>query len=84
MYDDVATTKMYPSNDTRWGELNITQEHIKDFLDKLLEMTNKTTNGMHNDDEEESCSYYCNGLVKEVSLGYKSIHGYISLVVRVF
>lgn len=77
MYGNVASTKSYPPNDTAWNELNITRENIKDFLDKLLELSNKS----HIESEEDSCSYYCDGIVKEISLGYEKLHGYISLVV---
>lgn len=81
MYDSLTATKAYPPNDTSWGELNITRENIKDFLDKLLELTNKSNNALHDAADEDSCNYYCNGIVQDVSNGYKSIHGYISLVV---
>lgn len=83
MYDNVATTKSYPPNDTSWGELNITRENIKDFLDKLLELTNKS-NSLQIDDSEDTCNYYCDGFVKDLSQGYEKVHGYISLVVSGF
>lgn len=81
VYDNLAATRLYPPNDTSWGELNITRENIKDFLDKLLELTNKSNNALHVEENEDSCNYYCNGIVQDLSNGYKSIHGYISLVV---
>lgn len=51
-----------------------------------MELTNKTSNGQlaDGDEEEDNCQYYCNGLVQDFSVGYRSVHGYISLVVSVF
>lgn len=82
MYDQLVATKNYPPNGTSFGEFNITQQNLLDFLDKLRELRNNSTNAHYLDsDDTDNCNYYCNGLVQDLSVGYKSVHGYISLVV---
>ncbi|XP_055626466.1 G-protein coupled receptor dmsr-1 [Toxorhynchites rutilus septentrionalis] len=76
------------------SEHNITQEYVNDFLEKLFQSLNRINrsstatgddDGWDDDDLEQSnCSDYCKGIVREVLMDYKVLHGYIALVICVF
>lgn len=69
---------------------NLTEDHIKDFVTKSFEL-GKLINvsggvaGIATGDDvaDASACHYCNGFVKDLFGGYKSIHGYMSLAVCV-
>ncbi|XP_053685341.1 G-protein coupled receptor dmsr-1 [Sabethes cyaneus] len=73
---------------------NITHEYVNDFLEKLFQSLNKlnrtvASDGGDNDwdgdyGEHANCSDYCKGPVRDVMMEYKSMHGYITLVICVF
>lgn len=64
---------------------NLTEDHIKDFVTKSVQL-NKLINesGVDDDVGDSSACHYCNGFIKDIFGGYKNMHGYISLAVRVF
>ncbi|XP_039431555.1 G-protein coupled receptor dmsr-1 [Culex pipiens pallens] len=78
------------------SEHNITHEYVNDFLEKLfqsLNRVNRTTapafeddwgGGDSGPDEHGNCSDYCKGLVRDLLMDYKILHGYIALVICVF
>lgn len=96
VYNEYIASKMFQQNATKYFEsknisisdLNITQEHMNDFLEKLMELS-KPINGLnesHHDVSsslDETCNYKCNGFFRDILLAYKGMHGYISLVVRI-
>ncbi|XP_065075073.1 G-protein coupled receptor dmsr-1 [Ochlerotatus camptorhynchus] len=72
---------------------NITQEYVNDFLEKLfqsLSRINRTTAtstdvGWDAEDAElGNCSDYCKGMMRDLLMDYKILHGYIALVICVF
>lgn len=72
-------------------DLNITEDHIKDFVTKTFELGKliNVSGGVAGiaaggDTADASACHYCNGFVKDLFGGYKSIHGYISLAVCVY
>lgn len=81
-------TKYFESKNIRISDLNITNENINDFLEKLLELSkpinslNETQHDVSHE-PEETCNYRCNGFFRDILLAYKGMHGYISLVVRI-
>lgn len=86
----METTKMFSENATRLfdfknitiTDFNITTDNINDFLKKLWQLSKPLNETVEDDDNELSaCQYYCNGFVKDLFGSYKSVHGYISLVV---
>lgn len=91
MHIDHTASKMFQENATRFFEsknisiadLNITTDNLNDFLRKLIQISKpqNDTDVTLGPYESEACNYYCNGLVSDMSTGYKSVHGYISLVV---
>lgn len=96
-YNDLTnTSKMFQLNATKYFEsknisisdLNITSDNINDFLDKLLQLSkpiNLNDTSQTNNEHTELCNYNCNsGYVRDMLVGYKGIHGYVSLVVSLF
>lgn len=65
-------------------QLNLTEDHLKDFVTKSFQL-GKIINESGGDDDaiESSACHYCNGFVKDLFGGYKNMHGYISLAVRI-
>lgn len=64
------------------SELNISYIDIADFV---LRAINQKTNLSKTQDLNQGgeCDNYCNGNLRNVLESYKSIHGYISLVVNI-
>lgn len=64
------------------NELNISYIDIADFV---LRAINQKTNLSKAQDLNQGgeCDNYCNGNLRNVLESYKSIHGYISLVVNI-
>lgn len=59
------------------SQYNITPEYINAFLEILnISKPHPVANY-----EADSCDEYCDGSFRDALLGYKSFHGYISLVV---
>lgn len=65
-------------------QLNLTEDHLKDFVTKSFQL-GKIINESGGDDDtiDSSACHYCNGFVKDLFGGYKNMHGYISLAVRI-
>lgn len=69
------------------SEFNITEDYMNDFLDKLKQMTKVLNHNSENNNlmisnyTASECTNYCNGAVRDFVDEYKSLHGYISLVV---
>lgn len=79
-YVEHITSKMFQPNATKYFEsknisisdLNITSDNLNDFLEKLRLF-----------EHADSCTYNCNGFFRDMLVSYKSMHGYVSLVVSV-
>lgn len=67
--------------------LNLTEEHIKDFVTKSITLDKliNVSRGISSDEDiaDDPACHYCDGFVKDLFGGYKGIHGYISLAVCV-
>lgn len=79
MFQQNATNYLEAQN-INISNLNITNDNINDFLTKLFQLHKKS------DDEDnsapiETCDHFCNGPIKNMLLGYKNVHGYLSLLV---
>lgn len=90
-------TKYFESQNINISNLNITNDNINDFIKKLLQLSkpNNLSDTTHIaadgygggsgtgdfGDDTETCQNYCSGPIRDMLLGYKSVHGYISLVV---
>lgn len=80
------TSRLFDLKNISITDLNITTDNLNDFLTKLIQLSQPINESGDDDDDLESsaCRYYCNGFVKDLFGSYKSVHGYISLVVRGF
>lgn len=57
------------------SQFNITPDYLESFLRKL------NLSKLHPVTHYDTCDDYCNGSFRDALLGYRSFHGYISLVV---
>lgn len=63
--------------------LNLSNENVRDFIDKLRDLMNKQANetvSVGNENDSIACQL-CNEFINDMCSSYKDIHGYISLVV---
>ncbi|KAJ6644548.1 G-protein coupled receptor dmsr-1 [Pseudolycoriella hygida] len=74
-----ATNFFKKYNLTDMLQYNITPEYINAFLE-ILNISKPHPPKV----EVESCTEYCDGSFRDALLGYKSFHGYVSLVVCIF
>lgn len=74
------------------SEHNLTQEYVNDFLEKLFQSLNRvnrttaTSTDVGWDTEYAelgNCSDYCRGMIRDLLMDYKILHGYIALVVSI-
>lgn len=85
-------TKYFESQNINISNLNLTNDNINDFIKKLLQLSmpvnvSDTVHGGledFNGENTKTCQHYCKGHIRDTLLCYKSIHGYISLVVSAF
>lgn len=64
---------------------NLSRENVLDFIDKLKDLMNKQvikneTINVGNENDSIACQM-CHEFIHDMCSGYKSVHGYISLVV---
>lgn len=71
------STKIF--NRLNLSQFNITRENFNVFLE-LLNISKSHPVAKH---EVDACVEYCNGSFRDALLGYKSFHGYVSLVVSI-
>ncbi|XP_055839666.1 G-protein coupled receptor dmsr-1 isoform X1 [Episyrphus balteatus] len=70
-----------PNTSKYLEDLNITNDAWNDFLEKYMQQINNHRLNITSLDE---CEDYCNGNIRDFSIAYKAIHGYIALLICVF
>lgn len=78
-YPEFSVNQSFNGSDGLLFNLNLTHDMIKDYLSLLKNRSKPTPQEYHPD-----CEAYCNGTIRDITDGYKEVHGYISLVVSHF